>query len=503
MSVAEVLRPADYESRLQRYLFERAEEGRAVRVGEKEVSERAEIVARYAELFTREQLEALRRAEAESGAGEDRERLYRLRKTCEAGLIAAELAAREDALENAILAARVEFKGEQLPLRTAQAKLAVLADYGDRDELGRLANDVSATFNDERLEVLRAGEELESEVSGIDDPVARTEEEKGISVRELERALAAASEAATGVYTRLKEQWLERLLGPEREPVPSSSHVAYLRRLSPLERIYTKERAVPICMDTLLKLGFDLENEPNIKLDLDDRPQKSPRACVIPADPPKVVHLITRAQGGLHDYQAFLHEAGHALHYAGCDPSLPYTFRNISRDHALTEIYSYIVEAISRRPGWHARYFGLSDEEAAENADATVFMEALLFRRYAAKLRFELDFWGRFDEDGGSPEGYAERLTEATGMEYLREGYLADMDAGFYSADYLRAWIRAAQLRAFLVREVGEEWWASRETGDRLRELFREGTKPSSEEIAGRIGFDPLDTRPLLAELGA
>jgi hypothetical protein len=503
MSVAEVLRPADYESRLQRYLFERAEEGRAVRVGEKEVSERAEIVARYAELFTREQLEALRRAEAELGAGEEQERLYRLRKTCEAGLIAAELAAREDALENAILAARVEFKGEELPLRTAQAKLAVLADYGDRDELGRLANDLSATFNGERLEVLRAGEELEAEVSGLDDPIARTEEEKGISVRELERALAAASEAATGVYTRLKDRWLERLLGPEREAVPSSSHVAYLRRLSPLERIYTKERAVPVCMDTLSKLGFDLENEPNIKLDLDDRPQKSPRACVIPADPPKVVHLITRAQGGLHDYQAFLHEAGHALHYAGCDPSLPYTFRNISRDHALTEIYSYIVEAISRRPGWHARYFQLSGEEAAENADATVFMEALLFRRYAAKLRFELDFWGRFDEDGGSSDGYAERLTEATGMEYRREGYLADMDAGFYSADYLRAWIRAAQLRAFFEREVGEEWWASTETGDRLRELFREGTKPSSEEIAGRIGFDPLDTGPLLAELGA
>src|SRR5919205_665114 len=114
MSVAAVLRPADYESRLQRYLFERAEESRAVRVGEKEVSERAEIVARYAELFTRDQLEALREAESET----------------------------------------------------------------------------------------------EADVSGIDDPVARTEEEKGISVRELERALAAASDAATEVYTRLKERWL-------------------------------------------------------------------------------------------------------------------------------------------------------------------------------------------------------------------------------------------------------------------------------------------------------
>jgi hypothetical protein len=503
MSVAAVLRPADYESRLQHYLFERAEEGRAVRVGEKEVSERAEIVARYAELFTREQLEALRQAEDESAGGDERERLYRLRKTCEAGLISAELAAREDALENAILAARVQFKGEELPLRTAQAQLAVLPEYAEREELGRLSTDLSATFNGERLDVLRAGEELEAEVTGSSDPISRTEEEKAISLGELERALAEASAAAESVYTKLREAWFERLLGPEREAVPSSSHIAYLRRLSPLESIYTKERAVPICMDTLKRLGFDLEAEPNIKLDLDDRPQKSPRACVIPADPPKIVHLITRAQGGLHDYQAFLHEAGHALHYAGVDPSLPYTFRNISRDHALTEIYSYIVEAISRQPGWHARYFDLSDEQAAENAEATVFTEALLFRRYVAKLQFELDFWGRFSEDGGTPAGYSERLTDATGVVYREEGYLADMDAAFYSADYLRAWIRAAQLRAYLEAEIGEEWWADARTGERLRALFTEGTRPSSEEISRRLGFDPLDTGPLLVELGA
>ena len=503
MSVAEVLRPADYESRLQRYLFERSEESRAVRVGEKEVSERAAIVARYADLFTREQLGALRTAEEEAPAGDDRERLYRLRKTCEGGLIAAELADREDALENAILAARVEFGGEELPLRTAQARLAVLPSYGDRDELGRLASDLSATFNEGRLTVLRAGEELEADVSGIADPIERTEEQKAISLRGLERVLAQASGEVEGVYAELRERWFERLLGPEREATPSSSHVAYLRRLSPLEHVYTKERSVPICMDTLARLGFDLEAEPNVRLDLDDRPQKSPRACVIPSDPPQVVHLITRAQGGLHDYQAFLHEAGHALHYAGVDPSLPYTFRNISRDHALTEIYSYIVEAISRRPGWHARYFDLSDQQAAENAEATLFAEALLFRRYVAKLQFELDFWRRFHADGGTDAGYAERLTEATGVRYRADGFLADMDAGFYSADYLRAWIRSAQLRAYLEREVGAEWWASEETGARLRTLFAEGTRPSNEEIAARIGSEPLDTAPLLVELGA
>ena len=174
-----------------------------------------------------------------------------------------------------------------------------------------------------------------------------------------------------------------------------------MRRLSPLESTYTKDRATEICLQTLEALGFDMNAQPNIKLDLDDRPQKSPRACVIASDPPTVVHLITRAQGGLHDYQAFLHEAGHALHYAGCDPDLPYTFRRISRDHALTEIYSYIVEAISREPEWHELYFGLSPEQARENAEATTFLEALLYRRYEAKLRYELDFWSRFNGDGG------------------------------------------------------------------------------------------------------
>src|SRR6478609_5309058 len=181
MSVASVLKPADYESRLQRYLFERSEEGRAVRVGEKEVSERAEIVARYRDLFTRQQLDALREAHSGAPGGEDRERLYRLSKTCEAGLIAAELAEREDELENAILAARLEFKGEELPLRSAQAKLAVLDAYADREELGASTADTSASFNDDRLEVIREGESLEAEISGVDDPIARIEEEKGIS----------------------------------------------------------------------------------------------------------------------------------------------------------------------------------------------------------------------------------------------------------------------------------------------------------------------------------
>src|SRR3954451_24457106 len=499
MSSTSILSPTDVQRQLEKYMFERSEEGRAVRVGEKETSEQAEIVRRYADLFSREQLEALR--EVEEAAGEERELLYRLRKTCEGGLVSGALVEKEDELENRLLAERVTFRGEEMPLRNAQAQLAVLPAYADREELGELQAEASARFNPDRLELIAAGEELSAELSRIAGAIERNEEEKGISLHELSAALKAASDDATLSFAALRERWFEKLLGAEHEEVPSSFHTSYMRRLSPLESTYTKDRATEVCLATLTKLGFDLAAKSNIKLDLDDRPQKSPRACVIASDPPSVVHLITRAQGGLHDYQAFLHEAGHALHYGGVDAALPYTFRRISRDHALTEIYSYICEAISREPEWHARYFGLSDADAQENADATTFLEALLYRRYEAKLRYELGFWSNFDDAGTTSDDYATKLTAATGVRYPADSHLADMDAGFYSADYLRAWIRHAQLRAHLIDEIGEDWWRSEQTGEVLRELFAEGTKPSSEEIAARLGYEPYDTTPLINEL--
>jgi hypothetical protein len=489
------LDPNAFEERLARYLFERSEEARAVRVGEKETSEQAAIAARYTDLFTREQLEALSSPEDERG--------YRLREACLGGIVVGELAEEADRLENAILAARVEFRGDELPLRSAQAQLALLDDYPAREELGTLAADASAAFNDERLELLRAEEALDADLSGDPNPVARSAARKRIDLHELSSALNSAASEQNETWGDLRERWTDRILGEGRDDEPSSHHIAYIRRLSPLASVYTKERAVSVCLESLTRLGFDLAADEHIRLDLDDRPQKSPRACVIASDPPAVVHLITRAQGGLHDYQSFMHEAGHALHYAGCDPALPYTFRRLSRDHALTEIYSFLLESVTREAGWHAEHFAVEADEAEERADATRFLDVLLFRRYSAKLAYELEIWAHFARAPDYASTYAENLRGATGFRYRSDGYLADMDDGFYSADYLRAWIRSAQLRAYLRENVGPDWWERSETGDFLRDLFAEGTKPSSEEVAARLGFEPLDMRPLLQETAA
>ena len=500
MATAATRTPDEFEARLRDYVRERAEESRVVRIGEKSVSEQAVIVARYADLFTLTNLAELRAAEDAEMRPAERERLHRLRRTCESGLQVARLAPLQDALTTAELGAVVQVNGTDIPLRTAVARLGSLTDYDERETLGESAMDVSATLNAQRLELVDAGEELQAELSGEPDPIARAEGEKGISLRALADVLVEARDLTAAAYEELRTRWLGRLLGPSRAAQPSSYHAPYVLRLSALESVYTKDRATDVCLATLAGLGFDLV-ESGIQLDLDDRPQKSPRPSVIAPDPPWTVYLITRPQGGLQDYQNFLHEAGHALHYASCDQALPYAFRLLARDYGLTEVYAYVMQHVTCEPGWHARHFDLPADGAAENAEAARFLDAFMFRRFLAKLQFELEFWTRFREDGATPTGYAEHLTSATGFTYRPDRYLADMDPGFYAADYARAWIRSAQVRAYLRGEVGADWWRSPATGTFLRGLFREGTRPSSEDIATRLGFEPLDVRPLVAEL--
>ena len=207
---------------------------------------------------------------------------------------------------------------------------------------------------------------VKAELTGIDDPVLRSEDDKGISLRQLADVVADGQRTGRGLVRRAARS----LARPPAGDGPTGDAVVLSRRVRPqavparATRI-RRSAAIEVCLATLSDLGFDLAGDSNIRTDLEDRPQKSPRACVIASDPPSVVHLITRAQGGLPDYRSFLHEAGHALHYAGCDPELPYAFRALSRDNALTEIYAFLIESLSREPGWHEHHFDLSPKEAA------------------------------------------------------------------------------------------------------------------------------------------
>ena len=89
--------------------------------------------------------------------------------------------------------------------------------YAEREELGEIQADASARFNPDRLELIARGRGARAPSSpAIADPSRATRRRRAISLRELSRALEAASDASAARTAALRERWFERLLGPTR-----------------------------------------------------------------------------------------------------------------------------------------------------------------------------------------------------------------------------------------------------------------------------------------------
>jgi hypothetical protein len=82
---------------------------------------------------------------------------------------------------------------------------------------------------------------------------------------------------------------------------------------------------------------------------------------------------------------------------------------------------------------------------------------------------------------------YEELLSDALKIDVTPANYLADIDSGFYVSSYLRSWAFEAQLRAYLKEKFGSKWFASREAGSLLRELWGEGQKMRAEEMLKEV----------------
>ena len=63
----------------------------------------------------------------------------------------------------------------------------------------------------------------------------------------------------------------------------------------------------------------------------------------------------------------------------------------------------------------------------------------------------------------------------------------AGIDEGFYVYSYLRSWAFEAQLRDHLRSRFGTDWFASREAGSLLQELWAEGQRPTADELLHEV----------------
>jgi hypothetical protein len=226
-------------------------------------------------------------------------------------------------------------------------------------------------------------------------------------------------------------------------------------------------------------MGVDLHAQKNVQLDLEDRPNKTPRAFCVAIEIPERVILVIKPQGGPDDWRALFHEAGHTEHFAHTSPSLTMEEKRLG-DNAVTEGWAMLLEHLTIDPVWLEKTidFQRPHEFAAEGATQLLWV----LRRYCAKLIYELEFHAEADATAMRPR-YVELLSDALKVEPSGTDYLADIDDGFYASQYLRAWAFEAQLRAYLREKFGNAWFTRKDAGSLLRELWSEGQKPTADEL--------------------
>ncbi len=278
-----------------------------------------------------------------------------------------------------------------------------------------------------------------------------------------------------------------------------------MRRLSPLESTYTKEKAVEICLASTAALGFDMTAIPNIRLDLEDRPQKNPRACVI----------AVRSARGRAPHHA---RAGRARRLPGVHArGGPRAALRRRRPAALVHLPPHLARPradgdllVHPRGGDARARMACAPLRAVRRAgggeragDAVprgaalppVHGEAPLRARLLVELRRGGWDARRATTRSASPRRRAFATTRATTSPTWTAGSTPPTTSGRGSAPPSSA--RTSGARS------ATTGGAAATTGEILRGLFAEGTRPTSEEMAGRLGFDPLDTGPLVADLSA
>ena len=471
--------------------YELENEGRLVRAGLKTEQDTAAIIERYAWLYSADALAVVSEPADEAQK--------RVRAALLQGIIWRRTAPQEDRLTTFYAEASAPVGEEQMPFYTAQAQLVTEADPLRREALWEGLGTVMARAEDLNLELNATVLQVIHE-QGFGGYLPFWSSLKEIDYAPLEEELVRVADAASGRYRSWVQPRMEAA-GRAFGACPQA-HMPYFRALREHDAAFVKERFEPAMRHTFNRLGLELFSAPTIHIDLTERPSKNPRASVWVAEAGREVHLLTRPSGGNSDYSAFLHEAGHALHYGLTDPGIGWPLANQGRSMAYTELWSFLFERIGHDPIWIAEATGVSDADAERIAADLTGVDLMLFTRYVGKLTSELELFAGDPLDAGRGRRlYAEGLTSRTGFSYDPRAWQFDRDPGFYSADYLRAWMAEASVEQRLRERFGERWWATAEAGEWLRGQWRRGSEPDAEETVAEMGGKPWSGDALLAVL--
>ena len=272
---------------------------------------------------------------------------------------------------------------------------------------------------------------------------------------------------------------------------PARPDLARLMRAPEFDAGFPGERALPALRETLSGLGIDLDRQPNVELDVAARPGKVPRAFCAPIRVPDRVVLVVLPQGGQEDYAALFHEAGHTEHFAHTRRTLPAEERVLG-DNAVTEGFAFLLEHLTGDAALAGGAAGHAPKPTSY-VRFSAFVDAVLPAPLLPPSCATSWSCTRGRRWTSLPERYAQLLSGAVGVPYPASDFLEDVDGGFYCTCYLRAWAFEAQLSEWLRERYGGDWFAQREAGSLVRELWELGQSLDADALLREVTGQSID----------
>ena len=472
-----------YREDADRFMAELDEEFYLHYAGLKETFDLAPIYERHASLTEPEQVKSI--GLAVNGGSRARE-LWRF--ACE-GYFGDLTRAHAERLAELEAELEIELDGERIPFRMVRPTIANEPDRNKRRELDARSNEIlDEQMNPLHLEAAQIVQRGARELDFASYLELYRKALPSSALDDLPEQCRALLDSTERLYETNADKLLRSRVGVSLDEAERYD-IQRLFRAPEWDSMFAADRMLPALESTLADLGVDLRSQDNVTLDLEERPNKSPRAFCAPIEVPDRVVLVIQPIGGADDWHALFHEAGHTEHYAHTSRDLPMEEKRLG-DNAVTEGWAMLLEHLIDEPEWLTRRldFARPTEFAAEGATALLYF----VRRYSAKLLYELEFHAAEDVTT-MRNRYVELLSDAVKIDVTPANYLADIDSGFYVSSYLRSWALEAQLRAFLKEKFGSRWFATRQAGSLLRELWGEGQKMSAEEMLQEVTGSTLE----------
>ncbi|MHC4777175.1 MAG: gluzincin family metallopeptidase [Planctomycetota bacterium] len=382
--------------------------------------------------------------------------------------------------------------GEKMAYNTARVKLGSEKDRSRRQAMARVIREVQKGQAEHMAPIFDSEYRLIEEY-GFEGYVPMYLELKEIDYHGLDLMLMKFLDDTDAMYEKWLATYAKEILGLDVKELEQHDIPVLLKGVD-FDELFPGDKVIDVIKAWSADLGIDYHVKGRVQYDLEYRPNKSPRAWTMPVWAGKEVYVVCTRFGGFTDYESIIHEYGHAQHRGMTDETLPYEYKQLG-DKTVSEHYAYIFQTLVEEPKWLNRYLGLDcPEEMLRFLD---FKRLFALRRGAAKIHYELQL---HDGTGtkGKDKAFADAFTRATMIPMGPEGYLSFVDPGFYSACYARAELLEEQADHYLKDRFGKEWFADKEAGAFLTELWIRGMQDYGQDLARQYGFEDVDTGPAL-----